>query len=615
MAAAAEDPKMAADAATTNTTDTELDKETKAHPPPASPGQGKPSAPAPALAPAEPAPLKTEAPIDHGQDRETYPHGLPLILLIASLCLAVFLVALDQTIIAPALGAITGEFRSVKDIGWYGAAYLLSTTALQPTYGSLYRMFSVKWTYLVAVFIFEVGSLICALAPTSEAFIVGRAIAGMGTAGLFSGSVVILSYTLPLRKRPLAFGLIGAMWGIASVAGPLLGGAFTDHVTWRWCFYVNLPIGGAAMVAIFFFLHIDRVDNPDQETWYARVLRLDLLGTAMLIPAIICLLLALQWGGTEYAWNSSVIIGLFVGSVLMGAIFVGIQIWKGDKGTLPPRLFKSRDMLCAMLFACFFGASFFPLVYYLSLYFQAIQGDTAVQAGIKLLPLLISVVVTSVLSGAFVTVVGYYNPFVLPSMVLFTVGCGMISTLSLTSPLREWFGYQVIAGLGIGVGFQTGVLVVQNTMPMEWIPVGTACVQFFQSMGGAIFIAVAQALFQNGLTDGVAASAPGVPPGLLINIGASEVRNVLTQMGFEDSIEPVLEAYLAGLRNTYYMSLALAGSAFVVACGLSWKKIQKRGAAAVAAEKERDPEKNGKANGGSSPVEKSSDAEARKSES
>lgn len=374
---ATEDPKLAADAATTTTTDTDLDKETKTSPPSTSPPSTspKPSAPAaaPVLAPA-PAPAQTEpktapdaaaAPIDHGQDRETYPHGLPLILLIASLCLAVFLVALDQTIIAPALGAITGEFLSVKDIGWYGAAYLLSTTALQPTYGSLYRMFSVKWTYLTAVFIFEVGSLLCALAPTSEAFIVGRAIAGMGTAGLFSGSVVILSYTLPLRKRPLAFGLIGAMWGIASVAGPLLGGAFTDHVTWRWCFYVNLPIGGAAMVAIFFFLHIDRVDNPDQETWYARVLKLDLLGTAMLIPAIICLLLALQWGGTEYAWNSSVIIGLFVGSVLMAAVFVGIQIWKGDKGTLPPRLFKSRDMLCAMLFACFFGASFFPLVYYL----------------------------------------------------------------------------------------------------------------------------------------------------------------------------------------------------------------------------------------------------------
>lgn len=298
-------------------------------------------------------------------DAVVYPKGARLFLIIASLCLAIFLVALDQTIIAPALGAITNEFGSVKDIGWYGAAYLLTTTALQPAYGSIYRMFSVKWTYLAAIFIFEVGSLVCAVAPSSVAFIVGRAIAGMGTAGLFSGGVVILSYTLPLRQRPMAFGLIGAMWGIASVAGPLLGGAFTDHVTWRWCFYINLPIGGAAMVAIFVFLHIgDQRDNSGK-TVLQRVLSLDLLGTAMLVPSIICLLLALQWGGTEHPWNSSVIIGLFVGFAAMMIIFIGIQIWKGDKGTLPPRLFKNRDVVCAMLFAFFFGAAFFPLVYYL----------------------------------------------------------------------------------------------------------------------------------------------------------------------------------------------------------------------------------------------------------
>lgn len=309
----------------------------------------------------------TAAELGPGQDDPdaVYPKGLKLVLIIASLCLSVFLVALDQTIIAPALGAITGEFASVKDIGWYGAAYLLSTTALQPAYGSLYRMFSVKWTYLAAVFIFEVGSLVCAVAPSSNAFIVGRAVAGIGTAGLFSGGVVILSYTLPLRQRPAAFGLIGAMWGIASVAGPLLGGAFTDHVTWRWCFYINLPIGGAAMLAIFLFLHIEKGHDNGGKTVIERILSLDLLGTAMLVPSIVCLLLALQWGGTEHPWNSSVIIGLFVGFGLMLIIFIAIQIWKGDQGTLPPRLFKNRDIICAMLFVFFFGAGFFPLVYYL----------------------------------------------------------------------------------------------------------------------------------------------------------------------------------------------------------------------------------------------------------
>lgn len=171
---------------------------------------------------------------------------------------------------------------------------------------------------------------------------------------------------MPLDKRPLAFGLIGGMWGIASVAGPLLGGVFTEKVSWRWCFYINLPIGGLAMLIVVLILHVNRnSDDTLNMTVLSRILEIDILGTAMFIPAIVCLLLALQWGGAEYPWSDSKIIGLFVGFGLMIAIFIGIQFWKGDKGTLPPRMFKDRNVLCAMLFSLFFGAGFFPLVFYL----------------------------------------------------------------------------------------------------------------------------------------------------------------------------------------------------------------------------------------------------------
>jgi MFS family permease len=171
---------------------------------------------------------------------------------------------------------------------------------------------------------------------------------------------------VPLEKRPLAFGLVGGMWGIASVAGPLLGGAFTEHATWRWCFYINLPIGGLAMIIVFFFVRVNRNDSDTiNMTFMDRVRKLDLAGAAIFIPAIICLLLALQWGGAEYPWNNSRIIGLFCGFGAMIAIFIGIQFWKGDEGTLPPRLFKNRNTLSAIIFAMFFGAGFFPLIYYL----------------------------------------------------------------------------------------------------------------------------------------------------------------------------------------------------------------------------------------------------------
>ncbi|KAL7784968.1 major facilitator superfamily domain-containing protein [Trichoderma ceciliae] len=505
-----------------------------------------------------------------------YPKGMKLVSIVFALCMAIFLVALDQTIIAPALGTITARFQSVKDIGWYGSAYLLTTTALQPMYGAIYKYFNVKWSYLAAIFIFEVGSLLSAVAPSSKALIVGRAIAGIGTAGLFSGSIVIISLSMPLEKRPLIFGLVGGMWGISSVAGPLLGGAFTENVSWRWCFYINLPIGGLAMLIVVLMLHVNRnSDDTLGMTVLERILEIDILGTAIFIPAIVCLLLALQWGGAEYAWRSSKIIGLFVGFGLMIALFIGIQFWKGDKGTLPPRMFKNRNVLFAMFFSLFFGAGFFPLVYYLSLYFQAIQGVSAVTAGIKILPLLLSTVVVSVTSGGLISVIGYYNFIIIPCMILYTVGCGMITTFAVHTPLKEWFGYQVIAGLGIGAGFQASILVVQTVLSQEWVPVGTACVQFFQVLGGAVFVAVAQTLFQNGLIDQLGADNIGINPQLFINSGASEIKSVLEGINRLDALDAVLEAYMTGLRHTYYISVACAGCAFLCCLGFEWKSVKK----------------------------------------
>lgn len=338
---------------------------------------------------------------------------------------------------------------------------------------------------------------------------------------------------------------------------------------------VDLPIGGATVVFLFFLLNI-KGQKIQGSTFLEKILKLDLLGTATLIPAVICLLLALQWGGTTYPWNNSRIIGLFVGFAALAALFIGIQIWKGDEATLPPRFFKNRNVLSAMLFSVFFGAAFFPLIYYLSLYFQAVNGDSAVQAGIKLLPLLLATVLMSILSGGLISAIGYYNPVALPCMVLFSVGAGMITTFGLDSPIRIWLGYQVLCGLGIGVGFQLGVLVVQNVLPAEDIPVGTACVQFFNSFGGAIFIAVAQTVFQNGLIEGVEKNVPGLDPQIFINSGASQVREILQQMGMEQYTDAVLTAYLAGLRNTYYISVACATAAFFAVLGMDWVSLKRK---------------------------------------
>ncbi|PVH89679.1 MFS general substrate transporter [Cadophora sp. DSE1049] len=503
-----------------------------------------------------------------------YPHGLKLWIILSALCLAVFLVALDQTIISTAIPKITDRFKSIQDIGWYGSSYLLTATALQPTFGRIYTIFDIKYTFMTAIVIFEIGSLVCATAPTSNALIVGRAIAGMGTGGLFSGAIVILAYCLPLRKRPAAFGLIGGMWGIASVAGPLLGGVFTDEISWRWCFYINLPIGAVSIVVIYFFLRIKRENNPDNLSITQRILKLDLIGASILVPAVICLLLALQWGGSTYPWNNSRIIGLFVGFGLLTIIFVYTQIRLGDRGTLPPRLFKNRNVVCALAFALFFGSGFFAIIFYLAIYFQSVKGSSATKAGIQLLPLLISTVISSMVTGGLITAIGYYVPVMLFCMVLFSIGAGLITTFDTHTPFAQWFGYQIITGAGIGVGFQGGIVVVQTVLPLSDVPVATACVSFFQTLGGALFIAVAQTLFQNGLLSGIEKYSPSLPSQLFLRSGATQIREILKELGQEGELENVLRAYVDGLRGTFWITAACAIAAFFCCVGLEWRSVK-----------------------------------------
>lgn len=407
-----------------------------------------------------------------------YLTGLKLVTLIIALCLVVFLVALDQTIIATAIPKITDRFNSISDIGWYGSAYFLTSTSLQPTFGRVYKVFNVKTVFLLAIGVFELGSLVCAVAPSSKALIVGRAVAGMGVGGIFSGALVIIAHSLPLQKRPMIFGTFGAMWGLASIAGPLLGGVFTEKVSWRWCFYINLPIGAFSVAVVLLVLHIRRDPNDAKKPYLDRVKELDLIGASILVPGIICLLLAVQWGGSTYPWNSSRIIGLFVGAGLLIIIFIYSQIRLGDKATLPPRILKQRTVGAAGAFVFFFGAAVFVLMYYLPLYLQAVKGSSPTRSGIQILPFMLSAVLTSILAGVYVTLVGYYTPLLIFSAALMTVGAGLITTFGVDTVFGKWFGYQIITGLGAGVGFNVPLVAVQTVLPLEDIPIGTVSTMF-----------------------------------------------------------------------------------------------------------------------------------------
>ncbi|KAJ9249768.1 hypothetical protein DTO207G8_6555 [Paecilomyces variotii] len=467
--------------------------------------------------------------------------GIKLYILFAAVLFSTFLMALNGSIVSTAIPQITSHFKSLDDIGWYGSAYLVSTCCLQPLAGKFYTHFPIKQTYITFSVIFFIGSVICGSATSSKMLIAGRAIQGIGGAGLLNGAFTTIAAAAPKDKKPM---LVGAGMGIStlgSVIGPLIGGAFTQHVSWRWCFYINLPPGGLAILILSTLSIPEQMEKRPVWINLKNIVteELDLIGFALFAPACVMFLLAMIWGGTTYPWRSSTIIGLFCGAfatLLMGAVLL--------------------------------------LSYYLPIWFQVVKNASPTMSGVMILPTAIAQILGAVLAGKFVELIGYCTAWALFGCTLSSIGAGLMTTFLPSTGAGPWIGYQILMGTGRGSVLQMPITAIQNLLPAQDVAIASSQVFFFQYLGGAIFLAVGETIFTNGLRSSLQTYAPNVDAQTIINAGASGVRTTAPPV----DLAAVLLAYNHALVHTFYLALGGSAASFLTSFGMGWQRIPRKAA-------------------------------------
>jgi EmrB/QacA subfamily drug resistance transporter len=498
---------------------------------------------------------------ESGQKTNTEPFAershQEIMVVISALMLAMLLAALDQTVVATALPRIATDLHGLNKLSWVATAYLLTSAISTPLYGKIGDQFGRKKIFQFSIVLFLIGSALCGLSQNMNELVGFRALQGIGAGGLMSLSITIVGDVVSPRQRGKYLGYFGAVFAISSVAGPLLGGFFTDSLTWRWVFYINIPLGILALFAIATRLHLPVIKNKHS---------IDYLGSLLLIGTTVPLILATVWGGVTYPWGSTTILSLYGGSLLAVILFV---LWerKAKEAILPTHLFKNSIFSVSMILSLLAGIALFAAILFIPEYQQIVRGYSAIKSGLMLLPLVGGMLVSLVTTGRLITKFGHYRIFPIMGTFVTGVGIWLFSHLSLHTTQLELSAWMVVLGLGIGMFMQVMTLAVQNAVDHSEIGVATSSATFFRSigssLGGAIFGAILTnrlALHLKQLLPGSSTKVAGIAKNIQNGVSSDNIKKLGPSVS-----HAIFKAFVMSFHDMFLFAIPVIALAFIAA--------------------------------------------------
>jgi EmrB/QacA subfamily drug resistance transporter len=504
----------------------------------------------------EPDPIDTDDPgatlIAEGAPEHDLLHGRSMPLVMGSLMLTLFLAALDQTVVGTALPSITSDFNSLNELAWVVTAYLLTATASTPLWGKFSDLYGRKPMLQLAIVIFLIGSVIAAMAPSMSWLIAGRGVQGLGGGGLMVLVLAVVADVVPPQERGRYSGLLGGVFAIASVAGPLLGGFFVESLSWRWIFWINLPLGIAA-----FFVLAAALQVPKRTVAH----RIDWAGAALLVASVTLLLLVIQWGGSTYAWNSPLILGMIAATLISVAAFIMVER-RVEEPIVPLALFGNRVFAGSAVVGFIVGLAMFGAIIFMPLFLQIVHGSSPTQAGLQLIPMMAGILSASIISGRLISRFGRYKIFPIIGTATATIAMLLLSTMDVDTPYWEIGLYLLLLGIGIGNVMQVLVLAVQNAVHPRDMGVATSGATFFRSIGGTIGTALFGAIMTTQLANRLAETLPAQ---VSRQLDAESLTSSVTQISAlpEQIRVVVLDAFTYALDNVFLAAAPVIAIAFV----------------------------------------------------